>query len=43
MGFAALNIHLEIHKIHSKSNAIPIRNFNLFSIIKISKLESIFV
>jgi hypothetical protein len=47
MGFASLNIHVEIHKIHIEGDAIPIGNlnlfFNLFSITKISKLESIFV
>jgi hypothetical protein len=43
MGFASLNIHVEIHKIHNKSSAILIGNLNLFSIIEISKLESIFV
>jgi hypothetical protein len=43
MGFASLNIHVEIHKIHIKSIAIPIKKFNLFSIIKVSKPNSIFV
>jgi hypothetical protein len=47
MGFASLNIHVKIHKIHIESNAIPIGSLylflNLFSITKFSKLESIFV
>jgi hypothetical protein len=30
MGFASLNIHVEIHKIHIKSIAIPINFLNLF-------------
>jgi hypothetical protein len=47
MGFASLNIHVEIHKIHIEGNPIPIGDLNLFlnlfSITKVSKLESIFV
>jgi len=47
MGFASLNIHVEIHKIHVEGSAIRIGNLNLFlnlfSITKVSKLESIFV
>jgi hypothetical protein len=47
MGFASLNIHVEIHKIHIKSITIPIKNFhlflNLFSVTKVSKPNSIFV
>jgi hypothetical protein len=43
MGFASLNIHVEIHKIHIEGSATPIRNLNLFSITKVSKLESIFL
>ncbi len=30
MVFASINIHVESHKIHSKGNAIPIGNLNLF-------------
>jgi hypothetical protein len=47
MGFASLNIHVEIHKIHFEGNAILIGNFNFFKniflITKVSKLELIFV
>jgi hypothetical protein len=45
MGFASLNIHVEIHKIHIKSIAMPIRNLNLFLnlflVTKVSKPNSI--
>jgi NADPH-dependent 7-cyano-7-deazaguanine reductase QueF-like protein len=30
MGFASLNIHVEIHKIYIKNMVIPIKKFNLF-------------
>jgi hypothetical protein len=47
MGFASLNIHVEIHKIHIEGSTILIENLNLFlnlfSITKVSKLESIFL
>jgi hypothetical protein len=40
MGFASLNIHDEIHKIHIEGSAIGNINLflNLFSITKVSKL-----
>jgi hypothetical protein len=47
MGFASLNIHVGIHKIHIEDITILITNLNLllnlFSITKVSKIKSILV